>query len=152
MRRDVSVVTLLASNVQDRHHDYVNDHLEVRLEAPEFAVEREPIRYAVVVENSGDAPLDLHLQGREILFDLAVIGEGGGLVWRRLHDSAAQAILRLETLDPGETIRLEDSWDQRGSDGQFVEPGFYTLQATLPTDGAALLTQDRLLQITGRER
>lgn len=121
---------------------------EVRLEAPEFADERTPIGFSIVIRNTADAPLELHLQGRETIFDLSVIGDGGRLVWRRLDGQSLQAILRLDTLGPGESITLADVWDQRDLAGQYVDPGFYTLQASVPTDSDPLLSQDRLLHVT----
>ena len=124
----------------------MND-LTVRLIAPEFAVERQPIPIAIVIENTSDKPLDLHLQGREITFDITVTGEGGRLVWRR-SEGVTQAILRLETLAPAGSIRLEDVWDQTDAAGHSVETGFYTLQGMVPTDGPPLFTQGHLLQIT----
>ncbi len=122
--------------------------ITVRLDAPEFASPGTPVRYAVVIANEGEAAIEVHLQGREILFDLTVTAEGGKTVWRRLGEGAAQAILRLDTFAAGESRRLEDVWDQRDSHGRLVEAGFYTLQATLPTDAEPLVSQDRLLHIT----
>jgi hypothetical protein len=122
--------------------------ISVRLEAPEFASPGEPVSFAVVVVNHHSHAVDVHLQGRDIVFDVTVTGEGGRLVWRRLGDGATQAILRLDTFAPGESRRLEGVWDQRDSNGGLVEPGFYTLQATLPTDGEPLVSQDCLLHIT----
>ena len=122
--------------------------LNVRLEAPEFAPERTAIDYSVVVENPGDSPVEAHLLGRDLVHDLTVTGKGGELVWRRLEGETSQAILRLESLGPGESLRLDGQWDQRDSAGRYVAPGFYTLQATVPTDSAPLLSQDCLLQIT----
>lgn len=122
--------------------------LNVRLEAPEFAAERTAIDYTVVVENTGDVPMEANLLGRDPVHDLTVTGKGGEVVWRRLEGAISQAILRLESLAPGEMLRLSGQWDQRDSAGLYVAPGFYTLQATIPTDSAPLISQDCLLQIT----
>lgn len=124
----------------------MND-IDVRIEAPEFVEARTHVPYSVVITNEGDGSTDLHLQGREIVFDLSVIGDGGTLVWRRLEGQVAQAILRLDTLAPEESLTLSDVWDQRDLAGAYVEPGFYTLQASIPTDGEPLLSRDRLLQV-----
>ena len=122
--------------------------LKVRLEAPEFAGQRERLQYSVVVENEGDSTIEAHLQGREPVHDLTVTGNGGEIVWRRLKAEVSQAILRIDMLAPGESLRIEGEWDQRDSAGHYVDPGFYTLQATVPTDSAPLISQDCLLQIT----
>ncbi len=126
----------------------MND-IHVRIEAPEFVDARTQVPYSVVITNEGDSLTDLHLQGREIVFDLSVTGDGGALVWRRMEGQVAQAILRLATLAPDESLTLSDVWDQRDLSGTFVEPGFYTLQASVPTDGEPLLSRDRLLQVIG---
>ena len=124
----------------------------VRLEAPEFAREGTLVEYSISVENTGDAPLELHLQGREIVFDLSVVGDEGRIVWRRLEGKVSQAILRVEILQPGESFSVHDTWDQKDLSGRRVAPGFYTLQASLPTDAAPLVSQDRLLHITSSVR
>ncbi len=126
----------------------MNSDISVRIEAPEFAEVGRPVPYSVVITNEGDSAADLHLHGREIVFDLSVIGEGGALVWRRLEGETTQAILRLDTLAPGESITVSGGvWDQRDRSGAFVEPGFYTLQASVPTDAESLISRDRLLQV-----
>lgn len=122
--------------------------LKVRLEAPEFAPWRGRIEYSVVVENEGESTIDAHLQGREPVHDLTVTGKGGEVVWRRLAGEIVQGILRIDTLAPRESLRFAGEWDQRDSAGHYVEPGFYTLQATVPTDTGPLISQDCLLQIT----
>lgn len=122
--------------------------LKVRLEAPEFAPLRERIEYSVVVENEGESTIEAHLQGREPVHDLTVTGKGGEVVWRRLEGEIVQGILRIDMLAPHESLRIPGAWDQRDLAGHHVEPGFYTLQATVPTDAGPLISQDCLLQIT----
>ena len=122
--------------------------LKVRLEAPEFASQRERIEYSVVVENEGEGPVAAHLQGREPVHDLVVTGNGGEIVWQRLKGEIGQSILRIDVLAPRESLRIAGEWDQRDSAGPYVEPGFYTLQATVPTETGPLISQDCLLQIT----
>jgi hypothetical protein len=122
--------------------------LKVTLEAPEFAPPRQRIEYSVVVENEGESTIEAHLLGREPVHDLTVTGKGGEVVWRRLKGEVGQAILRLDMLAPRQSLRIAGEWDQRNSAGQYVAPGFYTLQATVPTDTAPLISQDCLLHIT----
>lgn len=95
----------------------------------------EPLPVTVRVTNPGNRPLELHLQGRSITFDIVVRREQDGrMVWRRLHGSALPAILQLRVLAPGESLELSDTWDQRGSDGEQVAVGRYTVQGEVPTD------------------
>lgn len=122
-------------------------HLQVRLEAPEAAAAGEPVAYAVVIRNNGSQSLDLHLQGREPIFDLRVTDEAGVTLWRRLEGQAVQAILRLDTLDPGKSLTLGDTWDQRDASGRILAPGLYTLQAEVPTDGQPLVSRARQLRV-----
>lgn len=119
----------------------------VRIDAPEFIDHGSILSYSVVIENENDDPIEFHLQGRDIVHDLAVIAEGGATVWRRLEGQSTQAILRIETLQPGEKITVEGSWDGCDYQGNYVPPGFYTLQASLPTDEAPLISRDRLLHV-----
>ncbi len=123
------------------------NHLQVTLEAPDVAAAGEPVAYAVVIRNIGSQSLDLHLQGREPIFDLRVTDEAGVTAWRRLEGQSVQAILRLDTLDPGESMTLEDVWGQRDASGRFVAPGLYTLQAEVPTDAQSLMSQTRPLRV-----
>ena len=118
----------------------------VRLVAPESALQHQPVAIAVVIENPSDEPVDLHLQGREIVFDVMVTGEDGHLVWQR-ENGVTQAILRLETLAPGAAIRLEEMWDQTDLSGQPVDAGLYTIHGTVPTDSEPLYTQDHQLDV-----
>jgi hypothetical protein len=122
--------------------------LKVTLEAPEFAPPRQRIEYSVVVENEGESTIEAHLLGREPVHDLTVTGKGGEVVWRRLTGEIGEAILRLDMLAPRQSLRIAGEWDQRNSAGQYVAPGFYTLQATVPTDTIPLISQDCLLHIT----
>lgn len=122
-------------------------HLQLTLEAPEAAAAGEPVTYAVVIRNNGSQSLDLHLQGREPIFDLRVTDEAGITLWRRLEGQSVQAILRLDTLDPGESITLEDVWDQRDASGRFVAPGLYALQAEVLTDAQSLMSQTSPLRV-----
>ena len=122
-------------------------NLQVTLEAPETAAVGETVAYSVVIRNDGSQSLDLHLQGREPIFDFRVTDEAGVTLWRRLEGQSVQAILRLDTLDPGEPKTLEDVWDQRDASGRFVAPGLYALQAEVPTDAQSLMSQTRPLRV-----
>ena len=84
--------------------------------------------------NGGERPLELHLLGRTIAFDIVIARADGAVVWRRLAGAAVQGILQIKTLAPGETLELKDLWRQRDDAGSPVAPGSYTLQGVLPTD------------------
>jgi hypothetical protein len=119
----------------------------VTIEAPEFIEQGSPLEYSVVVENEAAVPIEFHLQGRDIVHDLAVVAEDGSTIWRRLEGQSLQAILRIETLAPRQKIVIGDYWDGRDREGAHVQPGSYTLQALLPTDDVPLVSRDRVLRV-----
>jgi len=111
-----------------------SDSLRLELRAPAEVRQREPVRVTLLLRNESAKPIELHLLGRTIAWDLVVSDTTGRVVWRRLEGAAVPAILRLEPLAPGQELTFTGEWDQRTSSGQPVEPGEYSLHATLPTD------------------
>lgn len=123
------------------------DSLKILLDAPDTVRAGEPVPVTIRVQNISDRPLDLYLRGRTIAFDVIVTGSDGTVVWRRLADEVIPAILRLETLGPGETLELTDTWDQRSNAGQAVSPGGYTVRGEILAEGEPLVTPTRPLRI-----
>ena len=123
------------------------DSLRLWLELPDLVRVDEAVPITLQVENIGDRPLDLSLRGRAITFDLLISHENGAQVWRRLEDAVIPAILRLETLEPGGTLVLRESWDQRSDAGDPVPAGVYTVTGELLTDGQPLSTPAEPLRI-----
>lgn len=117
-----------------------SDSLRLWLEVPDEVRAGEPVAIAFHVENITDRPLDLYLTGRPIAFDLIVTDADGAVVWRRLEDEIIAAILQIRTLGPGETLALEDSWDQRSNAGEPVAPGAYTVRGELLAEEEPLVT------------
>ncbi|HEY8470515.1 MAG TPA: BsuPI-related putative proteinase inhibitor [Longimicrobiales bacterium] len=111
-----------------------SDSLAFTIHVPDSVRAGEPVPIALRVTNRTSAPIDLHLLGRTIAFDIVVTREDGTPVWRRLEGQAVQSILQLRTLAPGETLELSDRWDQRGRGGAAVPPGLYRVHGELPTD------------------
>jgi hypothetical protein len=131
----------------DQVSDTASDTVRLRLDAPEAMPPGAPVPIVLRVENVTGRPLELHLRGRTIAFDLVVSDLEGSVVWRRLHEAIIPAILRLESLEPEGTLELFDSWSQRSNDGDPVEPGLYTVRGELLTDGAPLVTPEHELII-----
>lgn len=128
------------------------DSLDLSIHVPERVPMGEGVPITVRVRNRTDRPLDLHLVGRTIAFDIVVTAENGAPVWRRLEGQAVQSILQLRTLAPGEVLELSDRWDQRGSGGSPVAPGLYRVQGMILTDEPEpLRTPVVRLQITGAD-
>ncbi len=122
--------------------------LEVTLDAPDSAGEGEFIPFTVILTNRSDSPLHMHLQGRDIIFDVSIEDNEGKVVWHRLAGSFTQAILRLDTFAPGEVRRLHSQWDQRASNGKPVNRGSYFARASVPTESGVLESQPRVLKLT----
>jgi uncharacterized protein (DUF58 family) len=113
----------------------VLDSMTLHLSVPPRVRAGEPVPVALSVTNRGTAPLTLYLKGRPIAFDVVVRRKSGEIVWRRLHGATIAMVLRVETLSPGDSLRLEGAWPQRTQAGTRVEPGDYTVTGELPTDG-----------------
>jgi len=113
----------------------LSDSLRLELEVPPEARAGEPVPVTIRVRNVAARPVQLHLMGRTVAFDIVVArAEDGAVVWRRLEGQAVPAILQLRTLAPDEVLELRDRWDQRTNAGARVPPGFYTVRGVVPTD------------------
>lgn len=118
------------------------DSISFLVVAPDSVRRGEAVPLTLRLTNTGDRPVHLYLTGRTITFDIIVARADGQVVWRRLEHVTGQQILQVKTLAPGETMELKDVWKPA------VDPGEYTLQGVLPTDGAPLRTAPRSLRIT----
>jgi hypothetical protein len=114
-----------------------SDTMRVELVVPRMVAPGVPVPIAIKVRNTADRPVELHLQGRTVTFDLTVRRDDS-LVWRRLEGAAVPAILQLRRLAPGEVLELKDTWLQTDNAGRQVGPGEYTVSGTVPTEGAPL--------------
>ncbi len=115
------------------------DSPTVELDVPPDVREGEAVPMTLRVTNTADRPLTLRLRGRPIAFDFVVRREDGTIVWRRLAGAMIAMVLQLRTLAPGETLELEDVWQQQDAGGTRVSPGNYTVTAVLLTDSSAPL-------------
>lgn len=110
------------------------DSLRFELVAPAEVRAGRPVPIMLRLTNTGSRPLELHLQGREIAFDIVVARDDGAVVWRRLAGATIQGILQIRVLAPGQTLELKDVWRQRTDAGEPATAGNYTLWGVLPTD------------------
>jgi hypothetical protein len=122
--------------------------MRVELVVPGRVAPGAPVAMAIRIVNPSDRPIDLHLQGRATVFDLTV-SRGDTVVWRRLEGEAAQAILQLRTLAPGEVLELRHTWNQEDQAGRQVGLGQYRVSASVPTDGRSLTAGPVPLTIGG---
>ena len=89
----------------------------------------------------------LYLLGRTIVFDVIITRQDGSVLWLRLEDEAVPAILRIEALEPGAVIELEDTWDQRTKGGAPVSAGEYGIRGEVLTELEPLVTASASLRI-----
>ena len=113
------------------------DSMRVEIVVPPTVAVGEPVPIAIRIVNTGERPIELHLQGRTLVFDLTV-RRGDAVVWRRLEGETALAILQMRSLAPGEVLELKDNWGHRDNAGARVGPGEYAVSGTVPTDAAPL--------------
>jgi hypothetical protein len=113
------------------------DSMRVEIVVPPKVAVGVPVPIAIRIGNTAARPIELHLQGRTVVFDLTV-SRGDALVWRRLEGEAVTAILQLRVLAPGEVLELKDTWQQTDGTGRPVGPGTYSVTGMVPTDAAPL--------------
>lgn len=127
----------------------MGDSMTLQLSVPDHVRTGEPVPITLRVTNRGTAPATLYLRGRPIAFDVIVTDAKGTVVWRRLQGATISMVLQVRQLKPGETLTLEDTWQQRTGGGAPVEPGRYRLIGKLLTDAERPLeTPPASLQIT----
>ncbi len=80
--------------------------LRPSLELPDTVRVGVTVPITIRLENRGTRPLDLHLTGRPIAFDLVVSDPEGRVLWRRMDDEVLSMVLQLRTLEPGTTEGL----------------------------------------------
>ena len=86
------------------------------MDAPARVRLGDSLAVVVRIANTGRAPATLYLRGRDITVDLEVRNDAG-VAWRKLENAVIPALLRLESLAPGQRIELTEHWTptQRGS-------------------------------------
>ena len=103
------------------------DSVLIRVSAPRTAALGDDVPITVVVQNNRERTLDLHLTGRDIVFDIVVARANKTIVWQRLANATIQSIVHLKRLEPGESFSLTDNW-------KASERGSFVIGAELPTD------------------
>lgn len=105
---------------------------QVRLEGPGTVHAGELVRFAVIVTNSDDQPLEFSTAAAPQDFDLTVSRQTGELVWQRLYQMDLDAPVAVTPpIPPRGTRRYEYAWDQRDIAGKRVVPGRYIVKAVL---------------------
>jgi len=113
------------------------DSMQVEIVVPPRVAVGAPVPITLRIANTAERPIELHLQGRTIVFDLTV-RRGAAVVWRRLEGESVPAILQIRMLAPGEVLELKETWDQRDNTGTQVGLGEYRVTGVLPTDAAPI--------------
>jgi hypothetical protein len=113
----------------------VPEPLHLGLEMPPEVAVDQPVRLRLVLENTGDFPIEVGLAASSEAFDIVVETPEGTVVWRRLEGVVIPAVLRLRTLQPGQAIGFVDTWQQTTNDGRAVPTGSYQVRGELPIAG-----------------
>ena len=124
------------------------DSMRVEIVVPPKVAAGVPVPIAIRIGNPTARPIELHLQGRTVVFDLIVSREDE-VVWRRLEGESVTAILQLRMLAPGEVLELKDTWQQKDGAGRTVGPGEYSVTGVVPTDAAPIRAGPVTLTIGG---
>jgi hypothetical protein len=115
------------------------DTLDFRVIVPPSVRQGEAVAIQLTLTNVASRPIEVHLQGRETVFDVVVIDGAGTEVWRRLRGASSLAILQLRTIGPGESLAFAARWNQTGPGGVQVLPGTYRVHGELPSDAPSPL-------------
>ena len=147
MRTVVFAVLLLAACTIDKRGDLATDStveldvgdqtggdsVLVRISAPRTASKGDVVPLTIVVQNNRKRTIELHLTGREIIFDIVIARANKSVLWQRLDPNAPhQQIVQLKTLAPGESFSLTENWKAN-------ERGAFVVGAELPTDANPLV-------------
>lgn len=108
------------------------DSVEAIISMPTYARVGDDVPITIVVRNAAHRPLELHLTGRETVFDIVLQRPDSAIVWQRLRDVTIPQILQLRPLAAGESFALADRW-------QALIPGEYLVSARIPTDTRPIL-------------
>ncbi len=112
----------------------VADSMTVELSIPDHVRAGEPVPLTLRATNRGAGRATLYLRGRPPAFDVIVTNARGKVVWRRLRGATISMVLQVRELAPGESLKLEDQWNQQTNAGVRVPPGEYRLTGRLLTD------------------
>jgi hypothetical protein len=113
------------------------DSMRVEIVVPPRVAVGAPVPITIRIGNPTARPIELHLQGRTVVFDL-IVSRGDAVVWRRLEGESVPAILQIRMLAPGEVLELKETWRQKDGTGRPVGPGEYSVTGMVPTDAAPL--------------
>ena len=117
-----------------------SDNLRMLLDAPASVRAGSTVPLVLHVENTGSAPVDLYLRGREVSVDLVVTSAAGVRVFHLLEGAVVPAVVQIRTLRPRERLEHALTWSARDARGRALEPGRYALRV-------ALLREDEPLEV-----
>jgi hypothetical protein len=112
----------------------VGDSLEFTVRVPASVHAGDAVRIRLRLANLSPQSIELHLQGRETVFDVVVLDASGAEVWRRLGATPAPAIEQLRPLAAGDAIEFVATWHQTDRAGRQVPSGEYQVIGELPGD------------------
>jgi hypothetical protein len=114
--------------------------LRFEIDLPPRVAVGEPVTITLRATNAGNDSIDLYLRGRDVAFDITVTSKTGEIVWRRLEGRMVPAILQIRTLEPGESLELNEVWNQQTNAGTPAKPGLYSVKGSLPGESRRTAT------------
>lgn len=106
------------------------------IRVPDSVRQGDAVPLALVLQNVGESAIDPQL-GLPSDVDFVVTRPGDTIqVWRKLHGfKVRMGALLKRVVAPGDSVRIEERWDQRGNDGELVRRGVYCVRGNLTTEG-----------------
>ena len=107
--------------------------LALRLDAPKETPAAAAIPLKLTLRNTGTEPAQVMLGGRPP-HDFVITSADGARTWRWSDGNAAQMILEMRPLKPGEQIAYDVEWVVKDRDGRSPPPGGYLIKGVLNMD------------------
>jgi hypothetical protein len=110
----------------------LSDSVEIVLEVPDTVVARHPLEMRIALRNRLKRTVSILMTPPPVFANFVVRDNSGRIQWQLLSDSGGIAARAIRVrLAPDSATTFSRSWNQSRSDGSLVEPGVYSVAATL---------------------
>ncbi len=130
-------------------HAPAESSVVLRLITPAEAHLGNVVRLRLELRNTGTGAFTLNVAGWPAPYDFVVTQVRGAPVWnwRQTQSDTIQAIIRFQSIGPGEVVRYDGQWDLRDRKGRAIKPGLYYVRGVFPTHPLPLQTGKNLLVV-----